>query len=278
MTLGEAALMLKKSGIEQWRDEARLIFSAKGGYSTASLVGCDPSTDDTAVIDAIRRRAAREPLGYILGEVGFFHESYTVNTDCLIPRSDTECLVEYAAMHLKSGARIADLCCGSGCIGISVLCSTNGTSCESVDISEGALKLTKHNAKRNGVESRLTTIMGDLLCSDPLPDERFDAILSNPPYIATEVYLGLEAELFHEPRIALDGGADGLEFYRRLIPLSLKHLKDSGFIAMEIGYDQGEALRSIAEEHGLDCEIIKDLGGRDRVAAMRRNGVNPQYI
>lgn len=270
MTLGEAASMLKESGIEQWRDEARLIFSAKGGFSTASLVGCDQSTNDPTVIDAIKRRAAREPLGYILGEVGFYHESYTVSPDCLIPRSDTECLVEYAAGHLTSGARIADLCCGSGCIGISVLCATDGTQCTSVDISEGALKLTEHNARRNGVASRLTALKGDLLCSDPLGGERFDAILSNPPYIATEVYLGLEAELFHEPRIALDAGADGLEFYRRLIPLSLTHLKDGGFIAMEIGYDQGDALHTLAEEHGLDCDIIKDLGGRDRVAAMRR--------
>lgn len=270
MTLSEATRILREAGIDDARAEARLIFSEIGGIHPTLLVGGDPSSDSEAVADAVRRRREREPLQYILGEVGFYNERYFVGPDCLIPRSDTECLVDCAAENLSDGAVFADLCTGSGCVGISTLRATKNTSCIAVDISEGALRLAERNAEHNGVAHRFSVLHCDLMHDDPFGDSTFDAIISNPPYIPKDVYLGLEKEIFFEPKEAFVGGEDGSVFYERLIPLSLSHLSEGGFIAFEIGYDQGDLLRRLGERYALDCRIIPDLGGRDRVALLRR--------
>ncbi len=270
MTLSEAARILAEAGIEDTRAEARLIFSEIGGISLALLVGGDPSCDSEDVASAVHRRAKREPLQYILGEVGFYNERYYVTPDCLIPRPDTECLVSCAVEALPEGALFADLCTGSGCVGISTLCAREDTRCVAVDISGEAARIAVKNAERNRACERFSVIVCDLLKSDPLGDMLFDAVLSNPPYIPRDVYLGLEKEIFFEPEIAFVGGESGGIFYERLIPLALSHLKDGGFIALEIGYDQGDLLRDLGERNGLDCRIISDLGGKDRVAVLRR--------
>ena len=215
----------------------------------------------------MKRRAAREPLQYIIGTVGFYREEYRVTPDCLIPRSDTEILVDYAVRHIPEGESFADLCSGSGCIGISTLKNTTGTRCDSYDVSDGAIALTLHNAEKNGARDRITVIKKDLLREDI--DGEYFAILSNPPYIPRSVYEGLEKEIFAEPEIAFVGGDDGLIFYERLIPVCKKHIKKGGFIAFEIGYDQAESLRALAKENGLACEIIKDYSGNDRVAVLK---------
>ena len=267
MTLAEAINRLSEGGIENARGEAREIF-AHFGAPRALLADTRFECPDPRIEDAISRRLKREPLQYILGEVEFCHEKYHVTPDCLIPRADTEILVEFAAAHLKEGDCFADLCTGSGCIAISTLKATRGTRAVAVDISNGALEIAKENAKTNGVLDRITFLEKDLL--DSGLEGEYDAILSNPPYIPTEVYLSLEKEIFHEPRIAFEGGEDGSLFYRRLVPMSLSVLKENGFIAMEIGFDQAELLGELAEESCCQIEIIKDYSGRDRVAVLRR--------
>ena len=267
MTLAEAIEILRDSGIDSPAYDARELFRTFGNLDTP-LFFPNTKSDSPTLNEAIRRRASREPLQYIVGNVGFYREEYKVTPDCLIPRSDTEILVDYAVKHITSGEHFADLCSGSGCIGISTLKNTKDTRCDSYDVSEGALALTRENAELNGVADRITVKKKDLLKEEP--DGEYFAILSNPPYIPREVYEGLEKEIFSEPRIAFVGGEDGLVFYERLIPVCINRLKEGGFVAFEIGYDQGESLRRLAEIYSLSFELIKDYSGNDRVVVLRK--------
>lgn len=267
ITLKEAIKALAESGVDSPEYDARELFSAFGVLENRILTQ-DVSSDSVELMAALKRRMAREPLQYILGSVGFYREEYKVTPDCLIPRSDTEILVDYAVNHIPQGESFADLCSGSGCVGISTLKNTTGTTCTSFDVSDGAIALTIENGRCNGVSDRLTVIKKDLLTEEI--DGEYFAILSNPPYIPREVYEGLEAEIFSEPEIAFVGGEDGLIFYERLIPVCIDRIKPEGFIAFEIGFDQAESLRSIAARYGLECLIIKDYSGNDRVAVLRK--------
>ena len=267
MTLKETVEILREAGIESAEYDAKELFRAFAKLDTG-LILPSTSADNDELINAVKRRAKREPLQYIVGSVGFYREEYKVTPDCLIPRSDTEILVDYAVKHIPDGESFADLCCGSGCIGISTLRNTNNTVCDSYDVSEGAITLTKENAALNSVSERLSVIKKDLL-TDGLTKEYY-AILSNPPYIPRSVYKGLESEIFAEPEIAFIGGEDGLLFYKRLIPVCINRLKNGGFIAFEIGYDQGESLRHLAAKHGCSFELIKDYSGNDRVVILKK--------
>lgn len=270
MKLSEAARLLSEAGITSARDEARTLFSHFDGIPRHKLIADDPSTQNPELISAIRRRQSREPLQYILGEVGFYKETYKVTPDCLIPREDTEILVDFAVKNLSVGARFADICTGSGCIAISVLKNTVSTSALAVDISEGALKLAAQNARLNGVYERISFESCDVLKSAPSLGEKFDAVLSNPPYVTNKIYLSLEKEIYSEPEIAFVGGEDGGDFYRAITKNLLPRLSDGGFIAYEIGYDQSELIRSVAEQNGMSAEIISDLSGNPRVAVLRK--------
>jgi release factor glutamine methyltransferase len=216
---------------------------------------------------AVRRLENREPLAYVLGEWYFYDEVYSVSPACLIPRPDTEHLVEELIRRLPKGALFADLCTGSGCIAISTLAHRPDCRAVAVDLSEDALIIAKENAVRNGVFDRIEFRCGDVLRGDVLGCDRFDAIVSNPPYIVTAVIDTLEPEVQREPRMALDGGEDGLDFYRVLLASYPKNVKDDGFFLFEIGYDQGASLRSLCP-----CEIKKDYGGNDRVALWYPHG------
>ncbi len=268
MTLTDLTSALANGGIDNPAFEARLLFARFGDFSPASLVGCNPSLDTPALADALSRRLAREPLQYILGEVAFFNEVYFVSSDCLIPRSDTELLVERAISMLPPKAHFADLCTGSGCIAVSTLSSRTDTRADAYDISEGALSLTQRNAVRNGVSDRIHTVTRDLLTT-PI-DGRYDAILSNPPYIPPTVIDTLAPEIAYEPRIALDGGEDGMDFYRAILRHNLVHLAPDGFLLFEIGYDQADAITTLAASHMLTCQIEHDLGGNARLAVLKR--------
>ena len=270
MKLSEAARLLSEAGITSARDEARTLFSHFDGIPCHKLIADDPSTQNPELISAIRRRQSREPLQYILGEVGFYKETYKVTPDCLIPREDTEILVDFAVKNLSVGARFADICTGSGCIAISVLKNTVSTSALAVDISECALKLAAQNARLNGVYERIYFESCDVLKSAPSLGEKFDAVLSNPPYVTNKAYLSLEKEIYSEPEIAFVGGEDGGDFYRAITKNLLPRLSDGGFIAYEIGYDQSELIRSVAEQNGMSAEIISDLSGNPRVAVLRK--------
>ncbi len=221
----------------------------------------DKFPDPRDYAQAVRRLQDREPLAYILGEWYFYDEIYRVSPACLVPRPETEHLVEELIKRLPKGAVFADLCTGSGCIAVSTLAHRPDCRAVAVDLSKEALALAKENAVLNGVSDRISFLHADILRGDALGNTRFDAIVSNPPYIVTEVIDMLEPEVLCEPRMALDGGEDGLLFYRVLVNDYRQNIKDGGFLLLEIGYDQGEALKALCP-----CEIIKDYSGNDRIA------------
>ena len=213
--------------------------------------------DGETLTEAIDRVESGEPLAYVIGEWYFWDDTFKLNTACLIPRPDTEHLVEHGLKYIKEGDSIADLCCGSGCIGLSLLKHTRNTVCTFVDISEDALAMTKFNAERMGLSDRCRFICQDILKNRV--EGEFDVVFSNPPYIRTEVVSTLEVAGY-EPHVALDGGADGMDFYRVLV-------RDYTPRAMllEIGYDQKEDIMSLC-----DCKVYNDYGGNPRVAILER--------
>ena len=218
-----------------------------------------------ALEDAIRRRLAREPLQYILGEWEFYRQKYEVSPACLIPRADTETLVETAIRILPSGARFADLCTGSGCIAVSVLAERPDTAAIALEKFPETLALAERNAKRNRVSARFCGILDDVLSPTAECNPPFDAILSNPPYIPTADIDELSPEVHAEPFAALDGGRDGLLFYRTILKNYTPLLKKDGFFLFEIGFDQADALIALGRENHFEhIRVIRDLGGRDR--------------
>ncbi|MBQ7363178.1 MAG: peptide chain release factor N(5)-glutamine methyltransferase [Clostridia bacterium] len=268
MTLGEAIEILKRAGVPSPEHDARELFRHAEGLTFG--VPIPHGFNSERALPLIERRRQREPLGYITGEVGFFRESYEVTPEVLIPRPDTEILVEYAVANIPAGERFADLCTGSGCIAVSTLKNTKNTTALAVDISEGALAVAERNAKRAGVRERLTLSVCDLLSENIHEDGKFFAVLSNPPYVTTEEYKGLEPEIYREPSGAFLGGEDGTVFYKRLLPLSLSLIKSGGFIAFEIGAYQSDAIIGLAESYGLPATILRDYSGHDRVAIIKK--------
>ena len=228
----------------------------------------DREFDCAALADAARRRLSHEPLQYILGEWDFYRQKYEVSPDCLIPRADTEILVETAIRLLPRGARFADLCTGSGCIAVSTLAERPDTAAIALEKFPATLSLACRNAKKNTVDARFVGILADVLSTDDLPTEHapFDAILSNPPYIPTGDIDTLSPEVHAEPMAALDGGDDGLLFYRKILKNYTPLLKKDGFFLFEIGFDQADALKALAKEHHFaHVRVIRDFGNNDRV-------------
>lgn len=265
MKLSEAIDILSHAGVDSPRHDAIELFVRFGGFNRTELVR-DVESDNKGLQNAVVRRSNREPLQYIIGEVGFYRETYTVSSDCLIPRSDTEILVDYAVRHIPCGEKFLDLCTGSGCVAVSTLKNTEDTSAAAVDISEAAISLAKENAKKNGVSDRC-----EFICADALSgavDGEFFAVLSNPPYVSEAEYESLSPEIYFEPKIAFVGGTLGLDFYGRILDLYRDSLREGGFFAFEIGYNQGDAIMSLAKERNMSCEILKDYSHNDRVAVI----------
>ena len=228
-------------------------------------------TDDEVkrVNETAARRAGGEPLQYILGETEFMSLPFKVNRATLIPRSDTETLVEHVLEHMNGKAcEILDVGAGTGCIGISLAHYNKHARVTELDISADALNTARENAEINGVSDRTEFINADIL--NEIPDGVYDIIVSNPPYIETAVIGTLQTEVKdYEPLSALDGGEDGLTFYRRITEIAPKMLKENGLLAFEIGFDQGESVKKLMEKNFNDVRIIKDLCGNDRVISGR---------
>ena len=229
----------------------------------------------------LKQREQRMPLQYLMGECEFMGYDFYVDERVLIPRQDTECLVELAVEDIRNiktqnrcesnntadrkneqKVKVLDLCTGSGCIGISVAKLCPDTEVTLADISEGALSVAKKNAQ--DLDAGVTLIKGNLFENI---EGRFDYILSNPPYIPSEVIEGLMPEVKeHEPRLALDGEADGLSFYREIINEAPDYLNPDGRIYFEIGAEQGEDLTHLMNERGFsEVKVHKDLAGLDRI-------------
>ena len=215
--------------------------------------------------DVLKQREQRVPLQYLMGECEFMGYDFYVDERVLIPRQDTECLVELAVESIREKStkvKVLDLCTGSGCIGISVAKLCSDTEVTLADISDGALTVAKKNAQN--LSADVTLIKGNLFENI---EGRFDYILSNPPYIPSEVIEGLMPEVKeHEPRLALDGEADGLSFYRKIIDEAPDYLNPDGRIYFEIGAEQGEDLTRLMNEGGFsEIKVHKDLAGLDRI-------------
>ena len=308
------------AGLEDAALDARLLLEHFCGIDTNRLLAepGTPVSDDlrSAFLKGIKRRAAREPLAYIVGEQSFMGLPFIVSEDVLIPEQDTENLVEEALRLIDDGSRILDLCTGSGCILLSLLHYTNGCIGVGTDLSEKALEIARRNASAHGLSDQTVWLQGDLFDAlDPLNkkdnDDKdnkrenykiednkreesrddqaeksteseksesgfpgmsytsgYDMIISNPPYIPTSVIDTLQPEVrCAQPRMALDGGGDGLDFYRRIISEAPAHLVVGGRLLLEIGYDQAEAVSDLLREAGYyGIEILKDYGGNDRIA------------
>ncbi len=219
----------------------------------------------------IEKRASRIPLQHITGEQEFMGLSFQVNEHVLIPRQDTEILVEETMRHLGDGMRILDLCTGSGCILLSLLKYSNECEGVGIDISEETLKTARENAEKLGLDA--VFLAGDLFgpladfVSERTPDRLFDMVVSNPPYIETAVIDTLMPEVRdHEPFCALDGGADGLQFYRRILAEAPAHMRRGAVLLFEIGCGQGEAVARLMQEAGfVQVEVLQDYAGLDRV-------------
>ena len=266
MTLNEISKRLADANIEDHRYEAILLIEELEG-GTASE---DKDYVSERLISAVGKRCERYPLQYILGKWWFARCTFFVDENCLVPRADTELIVELAMKNLPQGARFADLCTGSGCIAVATLDLRSDTVADAYELYPKTLDLAKKNAELNKVGDRFTPILCDVLKNDALGEKKYDAIISNPPYIRSDVIPTLEKEVLTEPKAALDGGEDGLIFYRSIVENFGKNLEDDGFFLFEIGYDQAEDITKIANEHGYSCKIYKDLGACDRAALLRR--------
>ncbi len=271
MTYNEICNILTAAKIENSRGEASMLICHFCNINQAELLMChDRDFASEELEAAVRKRAAHYPLQYILGYWEFFHETYRVNENTLIPRSDTEKLVELSVQLIPENARIIDLCTGSGCVAVSTLATRPDCRAVAVDLYRDTLDIARENAESNGVGERLGFVAADVLDSSFMDSlGQFDCILSNPPYIETKQIPLLEEELSFEPEAALDGGDDGLDFYRVIIGEYGKYLTEGGIMLLEIGCDQAHAIAVLASEAGFRCEIFKDYGGNDRVAYLR---------
>ncbi len=213
----------------------------------------------------VLRRAAREPLQYILGETDFMGLRFLVRSPVLIPRNDTELLCSKALERLRPGDRVLDLCTGSGAIAISLAILAPGITVDASDISPDALQLAGKNAAMHGANVNFRE--GDLF--DPWQGQRYDMICCNPPYIPSGELAGLQAEVRREPMLALDGGDDGLDFYRRLIKQAPRHLKGQGHLLLEKGDGQSARLAWMLTADFSDIMIYDDLAGLERLLAAR---------
>lgn len=210
----------------------------------------------------IKERQKHVPLQHLTGEQDFMGLTFRVNEHVLIPRQDTEVLVEEVLLHLHDGMRILDMCTGSGCILLSLLKYSNDCEGVGADVSEEALAVANLNREQLGIDAKF--IKSNLFEN---VESKFDIIVSNPPYIESKVVETLMEEVKdYEPHLALDGGADGLDFYREITTEAKKYLCRGGMLFFEIGYNQAQAVSSLLKEAGyVEVEVKKDLAGLDRV-------------
>ena len=243
--------------------DARVLLAAAMGRENAALIFEPPTKEQLALFNKyIEKRVAGIPVAYILGKKEFMGLTFCLNCDTLIPRPDTECLVERVIdNNTVTAPKILDLCTGSGCIGISLAKFIPHSICDLTDISDNAMEMAAENAAANKVEQRTKVYRLDILAEDI--KQTYDIIVSNPPYIESDTVPKLEVSEF-EPHRALDGGKDGLDFYRVIAKKAYHSLTEGGMLALEIGYNQGESVTKLLNKFSK-VSLFKDYGNNDRV-------------
>jgi release factor glutamine methyltransferase len=280
--LVEAAQLLRQSSVVEARREAASLLEHITGRDRTFLIthaetALAPS-DVRRLRDLVMRRAAGEPIQYITERQDFYGLEYEVTPAVLIPRPETELLVEKALELLNKtnepASRICDVGTGSGCIPIAILNERADARAVGLDISLPALQVAERNAAHYGVRERLQLVASDCFAALDPAAARFSMIVSNPPYIAEDALAGLQREVRdHEPRVALSPGGDGLRIIRRLIEDAPRYLSAGGYLLMEIGFDQHEAVRGLIDSQEVWelLDIHKDLQGIPRIVALRKN-------
>lgn len=281
MTIQEAlrkgTIELKINGIEEPKMKARLLMQYILNKSREYLVIYDKkeltNKQNVDYFDNINKIVNGVPLQHITHQQEFMKMNFYVDNNVLIPRADTEILVEEVIQIAKkaNAKKILDMCTGSGAIAISLAKYLPETQITAVDISEKAIKIAKKNAKTNKVENKITFVLSNLF--ENLQKEKYDIIVSNPPYIKNDELKTLNKEVKQEPIIALDGGKDGLDFYKSIINQNDDYLKFGGYLCFEIGYNQKEDVMNLIknEDKYTDIYSKKDLFGNDRIIIAKRN-------
>lgn len=278
----EIKISLKNAGIEEYEFESRCIIEDLLGLDPVHAIMCSdkecPPEKEKAIRTLLEKRISGQPLQYLLGEWEFYGYKFKVGEGVLIPRPDTETLVDTVIEHFKKAnipnPRIADLCSGSGCIAVTLKKQIPSCKMYAVELSSEAMPYLTENICRNN--ATVTILKGDITDGKMLenffdPENtgdflKLNCIVSNPPYLNADEMNSLQKEVSFEPKMALAGGTDGLKFYKIISCLWKEVLADGGFIAFEIGYEQGEAVSRILSDNGFtDIKIVKDLAGLDRV-------------
>ncbi len=275
--LREASLVLDNSGVPEARRDASSLLSFVLGKDRTFLISHAEEPVDEDSLDQLRRfverRAAGEPLQYITGVQDFYGREFRVTPDVLIPRPETELLVEAALeVNKNESAFICDVGTGSGCIVVTLLCELPGARAVAVDKSAAALEIAKFNAAKQSVADRAVFVVSD--CFDALDEQanQFDLIVSNPPYVSESALAGLQREVRdHEPLVALTPGPDGLSVIHRILADAPAYLKPNGHLLMEIGFDQGEDVRNIIDESLWSLlEVRPDLQCIPRIVVLQK--------
>ena len=272
--------VLTEAGIDSPRLDAELLLAEALNVSREALY-LDPdrklnSLQADLANRLVERRTSREPMAYILRQREFWGRVFQVNRHVLIPRPETEILIEaflkwHNKIAPKKAIRILDIGTGSGAIAVTLACEIPDCQVVATDISSQALAVAKTNAIAHGVDKRIQFIEDDIFPAEPL--ENFDAILSNPPYIESGEISRLMPDVgAYEPVLALDGGPEGLDYYRRMIPASKEFLNDKGMLLLEIGHDQASAVVELFPQDFSAPTVLQDYSGCDRVVLAERNG------
>ncbi|HEU4508604.1 MAG TPA: peptide chain release factor N(5)-glutamine methyltransferase [Pyrinomonadaceae bacterium] len=274
--LREAAAVLDNAGVPDARREAgSLLQFVLGKDRTFLIAHAEDQVSEEMLLrfqESVERRAGGEPLQYITGVQDFFGREFRVTSDVLIPRPETELLVEAAIAVSNSSPFVCDVGTGSGCIAVTLLCEIAKAHTVAVDKSPAALEIAKLNARNHSVSDRAEFFVSDCLDALDPHDYQFDLIVSNPPYVSATMLPGLQREVRdHEPLVALSPGADGLTIIRRLINETPPFLKPNGHLLMEIGFDQGESVTELVNETSWQLlEIRPDLQGIPRIVVLRK--------
>ncbi len=270
--LSAAIVALRDAGVDCPQLDAQLMLARALGCSRLDIIAHPErillKPEVASFHSMLERRVCRYPIAYLLGEKDFFGLTFEVTPSVLIPRPETETLVERVLSQVSDGASIVDVGTGSGAIAVALAVNLPHSQILATDTSEQALKVARANAEKHAVSERVRMVQGDLLDPFVQAGERFDAVVSNPPYIPSSMIPALEPEVRAEPLAALDGGDDGLDVYRKLLPQAAMC---TGLVVVEFGIGQEGSIADIARAAGFArVEVFPDLAGIERIAVARR--------